>query len=67
MNISEREVFLELEQRYERFHTILNEFEDLQGQIDDLSDNLDTQYTEREAFEGAFHRLSAKARCFLRL
>ncbi|XP_050293812.1 uncharacterized protein LOC126734295 [Anthonomus grandis grandis] len=63
--IEDQVVFIELRQRIDRFGGILDEFDDIQGQIELLSDNPDEQYIERENFEKAFYEIEAKAKRFL--
>lgn len=54
-----------MKQRTERFEKCIEEFDDLQLQIDELSDRLDEQYKQRDSFESAFFGAFAKAKVFL--
>lgn len=63
--IDDQNLFLELEQRSERSQTFLDEFEDIQGQIDVLSDDFDAQLKEREKFEKSFYAVCSSAKRFL--
>lgn len=54
----------QLESRLERFVSILDEFEDIQSQIEELCDEngLDTQLNERESFDSKYHNLYSRAK-----
>lgn len=51
-----------LEQRLERAQDYIHKFDDIQGQINSICDNLEQQYNEREAFEATFFAFITKAK-----
>ncbi|XP_071052972.1 uncharacterized protein [Onthophagus taurus] len=60
-----QELSLELEQRYNRAINLIDEFEEIQGEIDLLSVDGESQNAERETFEESFYANTAKAKRIL--
>ncbi|XP_071052883.1 uncharacterized protein [Onthophagus taurus] len=60
-----QELSLELEQRYNRAINLIDEFEEIQGEIDLLSVDGESQNAERETFEASFYANTAKAKRIL--
>ncbi|XP_045457522.1 uncharacterized protein LOC123667726 [Melitaea cinxia] len=56
---------LDLEGRFSKFDTLYTVFDQLQCDIEMLSDNLENECQEREYFENQYHELIAKARGLL--
>lgn len=56
---------LELEGRLSKFDALYGEFDDLQLEIEVLSDKPDEAYAERAKFEERYHALAAQARSLL--
>lgn len=52
--------FLELENRFQRFEPVLDEFEKVQGSIEILATDFDLEQLLREEFEDAYHSLLAQ-------
>ncbi|XP_071055722.1 uncharacterized protein [Onthophagus taurus] len=62
---TDSELSVELEQRYDRAVNLIDEFEEIQGEIDILSVDGEAQNAERESFEGVFYANTAKAKRIL--
>lgn len=60
--ITELNLFNELEERIERFASVLDEFEQTQMEIDQFSPDIDAQFKERENFDREFHSVLGKAK-----
>ncbi|XP_071053586.1 uncharacterized protein [Onthophagus taurus] len=58
-------LLLELQNRYDRAIKIIDEFEDVQYEIDVLGVDSETQDDERETFEGSFYSSTAKVKRLL--
>ncbi|KAJ8983230.1 hypothetical protein NQ317_005319 [Molorchus minor] len=56
---------VELEQRLERAQDLINIFDDIQGQIENICENLDQQYLEQENFQTSFFAIISKAKYLL--
>ncbi|CAK1594435.1 unnamed protein product [Parnassius mnemosyne] len=56
---------LDLEGRFKKFDALYAQYDELQSQIEVLSDDSDTQELEREEFEGQYYSLAAAARSVL--
>ncbi|CAK1583527.1 unnamed protein product [Parnassius mnemosyne] len=56
---------LDLEGRFKKFDALYAQYDELQSQIEVLSDDSDAQELEREEFEGQYHSLAAAARSVL--
>lgn len=65
--ITDRGVLSELQHRLERVERLLDEFEEIQIEIEQLtaSDEIDKEYSEREDFETSYFESIAKAKAFL--
>lgn len=59
------DMYFELEQRTERFEKLIEDFDNLQLQIEELSDKPEEQYEQRDKFESAFFSALAKSKRFL--
>lgn len=55
-------LILEIEGRIERHFKVLNDFDTIQGEIENLADDIETEVEEREEFEGTCLQLLASAK-----
>lgn len=63
--ISEQGLLSELEYRFERVSNVINEFEEIQLNIDQISEDTEEQFLERERFESTFFVTISKAKGFI--
>ncbi|KAL4720788.1 hypothetical protein ACJJTC_016768 [Scirpophaga incertulas] len=56
---------LDLESRFNKFNSLYATFDELQCDIEMLSDSIDNECIEREHFENQYHTLTAEARSLL--
>nr|CAI5867896.1 unnamed protein product [Callosobruchus analis] len=55
----------ELKQKMERFSSLIDEFTEIQCQIESLGESDDDQFMERVDFENSFDFCTARAKCFI--
>lgn len=65
--VADRIAYLDLETRFKRFSQVFDEFEQIQGGIEEVCElaSLEQQYTEREIFNNSYCDLAARAKVFL--
>lgn len=64
LNNVEKEVIIELESRLEKYSVVLNDYDEVQGQIEVSVDESDEkkQQDDREEFENLYFKLNAQAK-----